>query len=226
MKHVIQAEHLASDKVFIFGKGPSFDPTIEIPKGCKVYTINQTAIQVYQHHNIDLCICNDLEPLLDVLLTSIRHAHTGIHFALPVSIHRDEVNIFRGGDVVGTVIERAGFTPWFFDLHTGSLHHFGGPSSLLGDDGILPFDSATTYISALIIALHHGAKTIYTNGIDGGKKRHKTFKETHQTYKPNYDLQFKQEKMWLKQFNAEVVHEKRVLNPLNFLSKQLMMQEA
>jgi thiamine pyrophosphokinase len=71
--------------------------------------------------------------------------------------------------------------------------------------GYEPIKAFTTYNTALAIALHHGAKTVYTNGIDGGHGRHETFQSTHQTYKPNYDAQFEEEKRMLEQYNAKVV---------------------
>jgi hypothetical protein len=192
MKHIFEATHLASDKVFIFGKGPSFNRNAEIPEGCKVYCINQTVNQFLTVGvPIDLVVFNNLEPLIDVI-----SKRSFQNLAFPYSIHKNEIPTNGHGPTVPEIVEGLGHDAWMFDL---SGHKF---QSFIEHHPIKAF---TTYNTALSIALHHGAKTVYTNGIDGGKGRHESFLGTHQTFEPNYDAQFEEEKRMLEQYNAKVV---------------------
>lgn len=192
MKHVFDATFLQSDKAMIFGKGPSFNPRVKIPEGCVTYCINQTARNIWGI-SFDMAVFNDLEPLACVVSEILG---SGRNAAFPFSIHVDEKPTEGHGETISRFVQISEWEPWMFDL---TIHENKGFPDRE------PIEAVTTYNTALAIALHHGAKTVYTNGIDGGKERHPSFSGTHQVNKPCYDAQFEIEKKMLEKYGAKVV---------------------
>lgn len=197
MNHIDTAIFLRSEKVLIFGKGPSFNPVVDLPFGVKadIYCINQTALSVIWNGKYipDLVVFNDVEPFCDLL--DVDRFHTTFNVAFPFSIHRDEVPTDGHGPTIEAIAARHGMTPFMYDLNFHARQGFPDRD---------PFKAVTTYNVALAIALRHGAKEIYTNGIDGGQGRHPSFEKTYQKYAPNYDAQFEIERELLEKYGAKV----------------------
>jgi hypothetical protein len=166
------------EKSLIFGKGPSFDPiTMAQVRMCGdtfVIAINQTATELLKiGYMPDLVVANDIEPLVDINNLNIR-------YAIPVHPHfnkKPTLNTYEDMLLNYSEVFR-------FDLWTAHIQLF--PQHPI-------FCVPSSYITALLIAVHFGAKTVFTNGIDGGNTRHDVFKRTKQIHPPNYDVQFKDE---------------------------------
>lgn len=168
-RHVSFCKTLSAKTVLIFGKGPTFDPRAagipDVQKGGKIYCVNQTAATLSACGlRVDLGVFHDVEALQETLEawnTEWRDQSSGNLLpvmATPALRHVKERAPQVPLEEVTLNLHQAPSNFWFFDLWTA-------PYKVFRDEKV--FFSPTTYASAFLIAAMHGARTIYTNGIDG-----------------------------------------------------------
>jgi hypothetical protein len=184
---VLDAPHLDGDAL-VFGKGPTFDPRVvhSLDRPTRVYAINQAALALrLAEVEPDLVVCCDIEPMLEiqerVTCSTAPLRRFGV-LAAPVYPHENERPMghpFDYSDLWDT-FQRV----YLFDMYTAPKFEFNRA----------PFKPCTTYNAVLEIAAANKARTVYTNGVDGGTVRHAQFKNTHQVNLPNYDAQFDMER--------------------------------